>query len=148
MPIFLVPIVAGVYLYFEKKKREAEEQGKDENVNDKVVADMQSSYMSDNGSDEVIETQLSRESSSIGMGPRVEVTFEDCVPDQQESQVSDDESDEDAAMHLAPQVSSEEKFCSQKTQRVSLFPLVSCRKLFKDQTENASARETVCGIAT
>lgn len=116
MPLFLIPIAVGAYMYFENKRKEAEEQQQDENVTCRFKVAGASNVFDDEGCDQVIEAQLSQESSPLGVSPRIEVMFEQRVPERRESEVSNDGSDDETATRQSPpQDASEEP---QKRQRL------------------------------
>ena len=93
MPIFLIPIAAGAYMYYEMRKKELKEQeNSGESCNETTMASPSSEILqspSNDCADEVIETQLSRLESkkeNICISQQVEIRYDDkVVPDRQES---------------------------------------------------------------
>lgn len=109
MPLFLIPIAAGAYMYYEKRKKEMEDQESgtesgDETSKKAVSSQQSASDVSDDcAEEEVIELQLSRESSLVDtcISRQVEVVYDDMVvPDGRESQVSTDDDDEEEGIEL------------------------------------------------
>lgn len=104
MPLFLIPIAVGVWMYYEKQRKEWEEeqQSRVETDADKQTTSVPgcstASQVSsdDHVCEEVIETRLSQVNikGTMSISEQVEVTFEDTsssgVPRRQESEVSDD----------------------------------------------------------
>lgn len=99
MPLFLIPLIAGAYLYYEKRKRELQQE--EESSKDEAELTIPSRDQYSNSNDhichQVIETRLSQHASKkcIPLSQQVEVTFGDAantlVPDRRESEVSADD---------------------------------------------------------
>lgn len=95
MPLFLIPIAAGAYMYYEKRKRDLEEQqnsGESCHETKTTAPISQRQSLSNECAEEVIETQLSirkTNKENICITERVEITYDaKIVSDRRECKAS------------------------------------------------------------
>lgn len=160
MPLFLIPIAAGAYMYYEKRKKELEEEQSQEpedqsSPDGKTFPDMRASEVS-NDCSEVIETHLSQETGeeTTSISQQVEVTFEGThgVPDRRESDVSDDggsSSDEGIEIQSTIEAMSSDHIEMTELKKTrSQGPLTSFRNFFREHSDRGRVRDRDVRVVT